>query len=113
MPAGCTELGRACAAGTPAVRPRTDRPIAWQPSNAPWAARRREQRWQEAGTGQRWGRDELCTAAASASSTSTPESLEEVDVVVIGSGIGGLSCAGLLAKYGLKVGWRAGACAAA
>lgn len=26
-----------------------------------------------------------------------------MDVVVIGSGIGGLSCAGLLAKYGLKV----------
>ena len=27
----------------------------------------------------------------------------ETDVVVIGSGIGGLSCAALLAKYGLKV----------
>jgi heterodisulfide reductase subunit A-like polyferredoxin len=27
----------------------------------------------------------------------------ETDVVVIGSGIGGLSCAALLAKYGLEV----------
>lgn len=27
----------------------------------------------------------------------------EADVVVIGSGIGGLSCAALLAKYGLQV----------
>lgn len=34
---------------------------------------------------------------------------ETVDVVVIGSGIGGLSCAGWLAKYGLKVRRRKGA----
>ena len=29
--------------------------------------------------------------------------METVDVVVIGSGLGGLCCAGLLARYGLKV----------
>lgn len=29
---------------------------------------------------------------------------EEVDVVVVGAGIGGLSCAAMLAYYGLKVG---------
>jgi phytoene dehydrogenase-like protein len=28
---------------------------------------------------------------------------QETDIVVIGSGIGGLCCAGLLAKYGHKV----------
>jgi phytoene dehydrogenase-like protein len=31
------------------------------------------------------------------------ETMETVDVVVIGSGLGGLCCAGLLARYGLKV----------
>lgn len=30
-------------------------------------------------------------------------SLQEADVVIIGSGIGGLSCAALLANYGVKV----------
>ena len=36
------------------------------------------------------------------SSSTNQEDIEEVDVIVIGSGIGGLSCAALLSKYGLK-----------
>ena len=39
-------------------------------------------------------------AAAAADATAADE---EVDVVVIGSGIGGLSCAAMLAKYGYDV----------
>lgn len=35
---------------------------------------------------------------------------QETDVVVIGSGIGGLCCAALLAKYGLKVCSCSGSC---
>ena len=38
------------------------------------------------------------------SSSSSSSTDDEYDVVVVGSGIGGLCCAGLLAKYGLKVG---------
>ncbi|EFN55141.1 hypothetical protein CHLNCDRAFT_35537 [Chlorella variabilis] len=47
----------------------------------------------------------VCRASSgnSQASSSAGGGAEEVDVVVIGSGIGGLSCAGLLAKYGLKV----------
>ena len=34
--------------------------------------------------------------------TSTNDDVEEVDVIVVGAGIGGLACAGLTGKYGLK-----------
>lgn len=51
----------------------------------------------------------LCGAAAAETLEKIPAVDEgklqahEADVVVIGSGIGGLSCAALLAKYGLDV----------
>ncbi|PNW72273.1 hypothetical protein CHLRE_16g674950v5 [Chlamydomonas reinhardtii] len=50
----------------------------------------------------------ICTRAVSAPAKPTPKLTgearsHETDVVVIGSGIGGLCCAGLLAKYGYKV----------
>ncbi|GMH42356.1 hypothetical protein BSKO_10275 [Bryopsis sp. KO-2023] len=54
------------------------------------------------------GRSNVCKAALvdterpSRSGKSTGD-VSEADVVVIGSGIGGLSCAAILAKYGLKV----------
>ena len=60
-------------------------------------------------------RSAIIAAAAAAASTPARATLEkipavdgklqphETDVVVIGSGIGGLSCAALLAKYGLEV----------
>lgn len=40
---------------------------------------------------------------ASASTTPTDRMKDEYDVVVVGSGIGGLSCAAMLAKYGYSV----------
>ena len=48
------------------------------------------------------------TSLATSSSVSDPQPSGEArshttDVLIIGSGIGGLSCGGLLAKYGLKV----------
>lgn len=52
-----------------------------------------------------------CRAAVAAPSSPVPKqrslqspSKQNTDIVVIGSGIGGLSCASLLAKYGYKVG---------
>ena len=49
-----------------------------------------------------------CKAQAAGSPTlekpgQTQQTAQQTDVVVIGSGIGGLCCAALLAKYGLKV----------
>ena len=49
-----------------------------------------------------------CKAQAAGSPTlekpsQTQQTAQQTDIVVIGSGIGGLCCAALLAKYGLKV----------
>jgi glycine/D-amino acid oxidase-like deaminating enzyme len=66
----------------------------WQPQ----AQQRRERRRRAA---------PVCTvkgAVRDAAASGEDAADLDVDVVVIGSGIGGLSCAGLLAKYGLKVG---------
>jgi phytoene dehydrogenase-like protein len=46
----------------------------------------------------------LCTLQAVASAAvEAPAAVTEADVVIIGSGIAGLCCGSLLAKYGYKV----------
>lgn len=48
------------------------------------------------------GRSMNEASTQSVTTTTEPTDVEEVDVVVIGAGIGGLSCAALSAKYGLR-----------
>jgi phytoene dehydrogenase-like protein len=60
--------------------------------------------WITTGAGTTGGGDDVATTRASASGASAVANAdEEYDVVVIGSGIGGLSCGALLSKYGYKV----------
>jgi phytoene dehydrogenase-like protein len=44
----------------------------------------------------------LCTKDGQTNINSKEEEAETVDVIVVGAGVGGLSCAGLTAKYGLS-----------
>ncbi|KAL4428146.1 hypothetical protein ABPG75_002235 [Micractinium tetrahymenae] len=90
-----------------AARATADAPGAWlhaiRAHEAHW--KQQQARRQHAGWRQRRQRlVAIAAATSSAGSAAAPaEDVEEVDVVVIGSGIGGLSCAGLLAKYGKSV----------
>lgn len=109
MPAGCVARAAWAPSAGPAPRPAACS-IAAQRSPAA----------HQTGSRQRWEREQQGPAAAAgrrrhaaaggravaaqaSSSSSSAAGDEAVDVVVIGSGIGGLSCAGWLAKYGLKV----------
>ena len=112
MPAGCVPFPAATAS-----RPRVDCAAAWQPPVSRGGQQReqtlqqqqrrqqQQQQQQATGGGRRQQRRRLAASRAAPSATAAggATDVDEVDVVVIGSGIGGLSCAGLLAKYGLRV----------
>lgn len=108
MSAGCTARAVCAPPAGLAARPLAAPIAAWRVRSAhPRSGRRQWELQQQgpttAGRRRRQAQGSSAAAAQASSSSSSAAGDETVDVVVIGSGIGGLSCAGWLAKYGLKV----------
>ncbi len=109
MPVGCAARAVPALSAGPARRPAAPvaaaltRIASYQRCGGRQCERQQDSPTATAPRRQRRARSRLIAAQASSNGGSSAAGDEVVDVVVIGSGIGGLSCAGWLAKYGLKV----------